>query len=560
MRLRYITLGLAAALGMAAASAQSLKKEITVEHDIVPEKREATRLNIMPTLNLSPISATRLNYSERTLSSRIPGALTTLGPAAVDDGLYMSPYRGYASLGVFPLFNMDLSAGYKLVDTQATQLNGWLQYDGTAYKRDDAYYRRNTATLGVNLRQAINATSQLSAGVGYTFGRYNLHDAMAMRNQNVNQVDLNALFESKAGELDYNIGAAFDRFAYGNNPDWHQLQPGTFSKSQSIFDISGGVSGTLSENTRLGADVEFSTSSLRQDLGAINASKSDQLLSITPKLSLLGEKAVLDLGAKVDLTFNGDKAFHIAPAAKLTLIPAPVFNIYLKAGGGEERNTLASLYNSAPYVQPYNHTRFAHIPLTVDAGITIGSWRGFYADLYGGYAIANNWLMPAYMEHTSVVTFEAVDMKGWHVGAAVGYAYGELVDFKASIEGAPQKYDRGYYLWRDRAKNVIDLSVRVTPISELDITAGLELRTKRSTFKALPMADLSNPDVNFGTIEYESTDLGDISNLKLGATYRIDSQWSAFLKTENLLNKKYLLPGNIPAQGITGLIGVAYKF
>lgn len=51
-----------------------------------------------------------------------------------------------------------------------------------------------------------------------------------------------------------------------------------------------------------------------------------------------------------------------------------------------------------------------------------------------------------------------------------------------------------------------------------------------------------------------------MSNLTLGADYAITPQVSVFATGENLLNRKFYLIGGVPAQGITGLVGVTYKF
>ena len=63
-----------------------------------------------------------------------------------------------------------------------------------------------------------------------------------------------------------------------------------------------------------------------------------------------------------------------------------------------------------------------------------------------------------------------------------------------------------------------------------------------------------------GKADMRMESLGIISNLKAGALYRITPQWSAFLRGENLLNRKTLLIGGMPGQGITGLVGATYKF
>ena len=64
-RLIYI---LAAALTAVSASADDLNKEITVEKEIVPQEREASRLNRLPQLSLPPVQARKLKWTDRALS------------------------------------------------------------------------------------------------------------------------------------------------------------------------------------------------------------------------------------------------------------------------------------------------------------------------------------------------------------------------------------------------------------------------------------------------------------------------------------------------------------
>ena len=87
--------------------------------------------------------------------------------------------------------------------------------------------------------------------------------------------------------------------------------------------------------------------------------------------------------------------------------------------------------------------------------------------------------------------------------------------------------------------------LRVTPVAPLDIFAGWEYRGGRS--QICPHTGIKQS-------------LGLVSNLKVGALYRITPQWSTFVRGENLMCRRYLLIGGVPAQSITGLIGATYKF
>ena len=93
--------------------------------------------------------------------------------------------------------------------------------------------------------------------------------------------------------------------------------------------------------------------------------------------------------------------------------------------------------------------------------------------------------------------------------------------------------------------------MRVTPISPLDITLGYNLRSKRQI-------KYVSETVNASPYFFQS--VGSVSNLSAGASWRFTPQLTVFLKGENLLNHNYSLLSLIPAQGLTGLAGLSYKF
>ena len=72
--------------------AQDLHKDITVEQAVTPAKREASRITVLPTVQLTPVKAASLNYSSKVVTTNVPNTFTTLDPVAWGDKLYTSPY------------------------------------------------------------------------------------------------------------------------------------------------------------------------------------------------------------------------------------------------------------------------------------------------------------------------------------------------------------------------------------------------------------------------------------------------------------------------------------
>ena len=117
-----------------AAGEEQLSKEITVEREIVPEVRAASRLNLYPRAIPYKPQGKSLNLSEPENTVPVPATITTLEPAATEPAVEPAPWRGYVNAGYFPAANAALSAGYAIVADEMTGLNAWLQLNNTSYK------------------------------------------------------------------------------------------------------------------------------------------------------------------------------------------------------------------------------------------------------------------------------------------------------------------------------------------------------------------------------------------------------------------------------------------
>ncbi len=585
MMIRHIshTILLSILLFAGSAKAQNTHQDITVRYEETPTLRAVEKLALTPAVSLPEVRLSTLPYSSRQVKVNLPASITKLEPASYADSIYTSPYKGYAAIGFMPKYNLGLSAGYKILNNDKTRLNAWLQYDGTAYKgtplqgdinstdphnptlADKVYVRRNTFTLGSALHQAVGTESFIDAAVDYTFARYNIPVFESLANQNLHRFNTSILWSRSHNDLNFGFGAEYNHFGYTNNMGYSLIDNTTnpYIRLKPIREnhlgITGYVSGKFAGASSTGIDIALSHLSYNQTSTPCHylsgtygkADINHTLLTLTPHYRFAIDQFKLDLGLQLDFTFNGGKAFHIAPRITASWLPSDFVKMYIKASGGEWQNTAGSLYDVTPYALPFTAFYNSHIPLEAEVGVSIGPWRGFYAQIAANYAIANDWLMPVRLGNM-FSSFEYIDMKGYKLHGAIGYNYRNIVDLRASFELAPQKHNRGYYLWRDRAKSVVAVDLRISPINPLDINIGWEYRGTRKMF----MNYTSDQGITTTGIDH----LGSINNLSAGAIYRIDSQWSAFIKGENLFNRHCLLIGGLPAQGITGLAGVTYKF
>lgn len=546
--------------------AQSLNKEITVERDIVPEYRDADRLRISPVVSLPQVVRQNLTYS---FVDRPVGVTPSIYPLVLQNPAIERNdlFPGYAAIGYMPLFNMAASAGYRFIDNDKTRLGAWLQYNGRTYHGDVAsltagtkektMLRRHTFTLGSKLRQSTGEQSWLDAQIDYTYSRYNLpaytltEGGALTRNQAVNNLNVAADWrhEDKSA-FSYGAGAGFSRFAFVHGSDelFYNRYYDAAAARQSNITVNGDASLAFSDESTVSLGLDFSylkgNDSFRYYIdgmpaGLLPTDLNTWLLRLTPGYHYIGANAAFDAGVRIDLTHGSGRAVHIAPDVRFSATPSPYFGFTVKAGGGEVQNSLASLFAVMPYMSQIHTYGNSHIPFTFDASVTVGPFKGAYAELFGGYARANDWLMPGYFHSGVLQTF---NVRGWHGGLALGYRHGKLAQARVSAEVARSNSEdagKGYYLWRDRAKYVIDATAKVSPIDKLNINAGYSFRGKRKA---------------------GAYSLGSVSNLCLGADYAVNARTTVFLTGENLLDRKFYFIGGVPSQGITGLAGVTYKF
>lgn len=564
MELRYISLCALAAVSVAAV-AQDLSKEITIEKEIVPEKRVVTRMAALSSVTLPAVTQKRLTFSEYRQRDGVTPQLAFLEPAAYADSLTVKPYRGYVDLGYFPVYNTALSAGYSIVDTERTRLGVWTQYDGKIYGGNligepfaDFTMRSHQVEAGIDFTQRVGGQSLLSVDADYHYGRFNTpyysNEQVDRYYQSVNQVDAQIGWSSKAGKVKYAANVGYGHFGYA-----HAAMADVVADAQLLgavrensWTVNGYADYIINECSDLGIDVDASmvdynrNSTFAADENGVlamrEAAEPDYgIIALSPHLDYNIGIFAARLGARIDVCVNSGRALYIAPDVKVDWLPFSWLAVYGHLGGGQQMNKLGELYDLSQHTAPMMAYGRSSVPFTADAGVMFGPWRGASIEIYGKYAIANDWLMPSIVD--GIAHFAAVDIDGWVIGAQAQYNYRDIVKVKAGYEIAPQNCGDAYYLWRDRACNVLNASLTVTPISALDIEVGYERRDGRKLMSLTETYDLKTAD-----------------NLMLGAKYRFNDRLNVWARMDNMLNTRYYMISGLPAQGFTGLIGVGYKF
>ncbi|MCI9286186.1 MAG: hypothetical protein HFJ91_10485 [Muribaculaceae bacterium] len=589
---RHISALLLATLCATTAVAQDLHKEITVEQEIIPTRRDASRIGVLPTVSLPPLAQSSLSYSDKVVTSRVPNSITTLAPVAWGDKLEGADYRGYIDIGAGgPLWDGSASAGYRIVDNDRTRLSIWGQYDGDIYKRGGVTWKDHTTSAGVDLHSAIGSSSMLDAGVDFTYGYHNGpnddldYSDYATFSQGALKVDASAVFHSRLEGLGYAAGFKYQRFAFAHPHHRATIMDGIFVPypgyvpDNGIFDVNPvgqnlygvilkGIMDT-GENSHFGLDIDadFLHSSayavpvipyLSFRDYTLKGAATTGLVKFTPRWAIRTDNISVSLGVALDMAINSGTTFRLAPDVTMAWTPSQIFGLELKAKGGSQLNPLADIYSITPYINGSVAYGKSRIPYSFDARLSFGPFLGTTVELFGGYAKADSWLMGSDSHYRdSHTVMDPVDIKGWHAGISAGYDNGRNFSVKATYETAPGKYNRAYYEWRDRARHVVSAELKLRPVSRMLVELSYSLRSGRSAW-----GYESNFIDIMGMPYYppRRVSLRTVSDLTVGVGYSASRSLTLFARGQNLLGRRYYHLGMRPSQSACVMVGAGLKF
>lgn len=534
----YYIIG-ALAVGTAGAAAQNLQTEVVVDRTVEPAERAASRPDALaPRLVLPAVQMPSLATARYDGFGAVTRSYNPLSPIAEPVLPELSPYRGYASLGYFPAYNLDFSAGYRILNTERTRLGVWGQFNGETFKTEagDGRQTYNGGRLGADLNQAFGANSHLLVKLS---GGYQAYKSTLFGTQTATDGSLSARWLSKVGRISYTAAASADIYHFS---DFDYLALPATARNRTIagadqrlvgFNLGGAYA--IDSLSRAGLD-------LRGSWLLTTDEPSTGVASATPYYSRRTATYAVRLGVELAAATGYDSGFKAAPEVHLAWTPTGVAAIWLSATGGPRLNSIASLRQYTPCLPGAHAFARSNVPVDARVGFNFGPFDGFSASVSAGYAIADAWLMPC----PSAAMLAPVDLKAWRADVRLSYDTGSLLAVSASAAFAPHNGTHAWYEWLDRAKQVYTAEALVRPLGGLEVRLGYEFRCGRH------IAALDPTDSSEG--------IGCMSNLRLGASYRITDALSVFGRGENLLGRRYGLLHGIESQKACGIVGVEYKF
>lgn len=446
---------LLAALVALNASGQSLSKEITVDKDVVPQEREASRMVLTPKLVLPAIQQKSLRWSDRGVAAPVSPSVAILPPAAYASSITPSPYRGYVMAGYFPTFQLGVSAGYKLIKTDNSDLNVWMQYDGSSVKRKAPFnegkkigyyspdkgkttYNTQDVNVGVGGAHTFAGVGTLSGRVAYDLSSYNFPTLITKGfNQSINRFDIDLGWQSQVGAFDYSVNLGYDYFHLSKVRD-ESVTTHDFAeniRSATILDLSSrneknlsaSFSGryAISEFWHVGADIDFTdinrsrSENKRCRVRGKWSDDKDIIINIPPETSytvyyttLYGggynitemhpylrwknDNLIVKAGVGVQIAGGDCGSNRVRPDLRVDWTPSASFAIWGQLNDRRvNMQTLGNLYDRNRYIGRDCGAGPMLDKLHVEGGIVIGPFAGASIELWGSYGRVSSYYTPA---------------------------------------------------------------------------------------------------------------------------------------------------------------------
>lgn len=592
---------LLAALVTMPAAAQ-LHENISVEGDYVPDIIRLDRLNTLPAAERFTLTADPLDFDRAGVATPFAPSLLTM-PATVWHGSRIPRRnRGYLDAALGSWLDGNLSAGYRLVDSERSKLGASFQFNSTSLWKPKNPGTKTGLTrelydgrIGLYCSHRFCDAGTLRAQAAYRLAYFNYYGTTPQPHnsttpqlsyfpsQTLNAFDATIGWENRAPEYDtsdirYSV-TADARGTYFRA--LHTPEASYRGQHETLGGIGGSFAMPWGEGEQsIGADARLDMAFYSNGAQTPEELRADSYANfrLTPYYRLTRGNLHLRAGAHLEFTsgagtpYDRFPLFHISPDARLDWATKGC-GLFVHALGGNRLNTLASHMAASPYLSPYlPTTRPTYIPLDAEAGVAVGPFSGFSATLTAAYRIVrgaelDGWYQDFLNSDRAYLSAGGISTRGWKLALDARYEYGRLFAVSAAAAWMPRTGWKGYFDNLDRAKCVINAKAEVRPVENLTVAVSYTLRAGRRFFRSEetgtgPGAECAPTVIVGGSDGHELYGVGapDISTLGLRAEWRLTPTLSVYALADNLLCRREVIMPGLTSARLTAAAGLDLKF
>jgi hypothetical protein len=532
---------------------KAVTEEIEVVRPYKPILAEAVKLRRSPDLNDVKTYKARFGYALTDRKLQLNSDIDKLYAQDVAAEKQADLINNYVKGG---LGSANTIFGEAYINTgldEALQAGGYFRHFSQDGKLEGQKFNQQQVSV---FGRSISDKVTLSGRVNYErkgFYFYGFDENNPLRNLNPGKQAFN--FIEAEAEVVNKYTEDPDAFSYAAKVNGYVWGDQLSAKENSVV-LNGYLNKRISNfNLGLAASTEFGNT--KDELTNV----SNNLLRLNPYIRLEANGIKINAGINYVQEFGTVSAGHLFPAvtADFTLIP-DYLQIFGELKGDVNRNSMKDLTDDNPFLNSNIAIKNSIEKLSFSAGIkgTGGPGFGYKVRVYRKEItdmplFVNNFNDPTKFD----VIYDFGDTKVLGLEGELSVQVSDQLRWTGKLNLEDYKPASESYSWfKPQLRISSNLDYKVTDKIGFNAAVVIQDATNAKIYTAAPASPYLIPDPAIETV----ANVKGFVDLGIGATYKINNRFSAFIKANNLLNTKYSRYLYYQVIGVNVFGGISYSF
>ena len=528
-------------------------EEIEVVRPYKPILAEAVKLRRSPDLNDVKTYKARFNYALTDRKLQLNSDIDKLYAQDVAAEKQQEIINNYVKGGLGSANTILGEAYINLGRDEALQAGGFFRHFSQSGKLDGQSLNQQQASV---FGRSIGEKAVLSGRINYErkgFNFYGYDENNPLRNLDPAKQSFN--FIEAEAEVVNKYTEDPDALSYAAKVNGYIWGDQLSAKENSVV-INGYLNKRISSfNLGLAASTEFGNT--KDEFTSV----SNNILRLNPYIRLEANGIKINAGINFVQEFGTVSSGHLFPAvtADFTLIPE-YLQIFAEVKGDVNRNSMKDLTDENPFLNSNIFIKNSIEKLSFSAGIkgTGGPGFGYKARVYRKEItdmplFVNNFADPTRFD----VIYDFGNTKVLGLEGELSVQVSDQLKWTGKLNLEDYKPASETYSWfKPQLRISSNLEYKVTDKIGFNAAVAIQDASDAKIYTAAPANPYLIPDPAIET----SVNVKGYVDLGIGATYKINDRFSAFLKANNLLNTKYSRYLYYQVIGVNVFGGISYSF
>ena len=541
------------------AQAQDEKKQdekvVTEEIEVIrpykPVLAEAVKLRRSPDLNNVQTYKARFSYNVTDRKLDMNTDIKKLQAQQLVDQRQAALFNNYVKAGLGSLSTFLAEGYFNTGRDEALQAGAFFRHFGQNGKLSGQDETNQQITA---FGKSIGTNATLSGKLNYQRHGFKFYGTPTLPSINLTPDKQSFNFIEAEGEVVNRFNEDPDALSYAAKVNAYSFSD-KFDARESLISISATLNKRISDfNVGLGMSTELGKS---KDL---TVSTNNNLVRLNPYLRLQTKGIKVTAGINFVQEFGSTSKSRIFPAATadFTLIP-DFLQIFAEVNGDVKRNTIKDQADENPFLGKNIELRNSVEKLAVSLGIkgTAGPGFGYKIKVYSKKISNMALFVNNFANQTRFdVLYDSGSTHLTGVEASMSVQVADNLNWTGKINLEQYKAGKETETWY-KPPVFASSDLVYTYDRKFSFTASVYMQGdgKAKVYTAAPTVPYtSNPLIEITSKVKGYVDLG------VGSQYKINHQFGAFVKINNLFNQNYSKYLNYPSNGFNVFGGVSYSF